>query len=227
MLEMSFRTILTFVILLTLTRLLGKKQLSQLTVFTYITGIVLGEMAGEIIINKDVRILNGILVMTLWCALVIIVEYVSMKSSSLRVLLDDEPTIVIKRGRILEQSLKRQRLNLDDLTMQLRLNQVFSIMDVEYAILEPNGELTVMKKHAKDPLTKEDMHIQPEPVGMPAEIISDGKIVKKNLSELGYSRQDLDTELQKQGVTDIKAVLYAELQQDRSLYIQKRNGAAI
>jgi len=226
MLEMTIRTVLSFIVLLTLTRLLGKKQLSQLTVFTYITGIVLGEMAGEIIINKDVRIINGIYVMTLWCALVVVVEYVSMKSASLRVLLDDEPSIVIKKGLISEKALKKQRLNLDDLTMQLRLNDVFSITDVEYAILEPNGALTVMKKQGKDPVTKEDMNMQPEPVGMPAEIISDGKIVEKNLRELGYSRRDLDNELRRQGVADIKAVLYAELQQDGSLYIQKRNEAA-
>ena len=224
--EMSVRTILSFAVLLTLTRLLGKKQLSQLTVFTYITGIVLGEIAGEIMINKDVSIVHGVFVMTLWCALVIAVEYISLKSSALRVLLDDEPTIVVKKGLINEHALRRQRLNLDDLSMQLRLNQVFSIMDVEYAILEANGALTVMKKQGKDPVTKEDMNIKPEPVGMPSEIISDGKIVEKNLTELGYSREDLDNELQKQGVTDIKAVLYAELQQDRSLYIQKRNGAA-
>ena len=222
MLEMSIRTIISFIVLLTLTRLLGKKQLSQLTVFTYITGIVLGEMAGEIILDKDVPIIHGVYVMTLWCVLVIIVEYISMKSAAARVLLDDEPVIVIKKGQIIEQALKKQRLNLDDLTMQLRLNQAFSIMDVEYAILEPNGALTVMKKQGKESVTKEDMNIRLEPVGMPSEIISDGKIVEKNLPELGYSRQELDSDLQKQGITDIKTVLYAELQQDRSLYIQKR-----
>lgn len=217
------RTILSFIILLALTRLLGKKQLSQLTVFTYITGIVLGEIAGEIIINKEVSIVHGAFALTLWCLLVVVIEYISMKSARVRVLLDDEPEIVIKQGHIMEQSLKRQRLNLDDLTMQLRLNQIFSIIDVEYAILEPNGALTVMKKQGKDPVTKEDMKIPPEPVGMPAEIISDGKIVRKNLRELGYTREELGAELEKQGVTDIKTVLYAELQQDRSLYVQKKN----
>ena len=226
MLSITIRTFIGFIILLALTRLLGKKQLSQLTVFTYITGIVLGEMAGEIIINKDVRIIHGITAMVLWCALVILVEYISMKSAKIRVLLDDEPSIVIKKGQIDEKSLKKQRLNLDDLTMQLRINQVFSIIDVEYAILEPNGALTVMKKQGKDPVTKEDMRIAPGSIGMPCEIISDGNIVEKNLLELGYTREELNNEIGKQGITDIKSILYAELQQDRSLYIQKRNGAA-
>ncbi|MCL2437103.1 MAG: DUF421 domain-containing protein, partial [Clostridiales bacterium] len=108
------------------------------------------------------------------------------------------------------------------LTMHLRLNQVFSIMDVEYAILEPNGALTVMKKPGKDPITREDMCIASDVSGLPSEMIVDGKIVEKNLLELGYTRQQLNDALRTQGITDIKTVLYAELQQDRSLYIQKR-----
>ena len=224
MLDTAIRALLGFAILLTLTRLLGKKQLSQLTVFTYITGIALGSMAAEMVIHKDVRIIDGVVGMGMWCLLVVIIEYISLKSAKARVIMDGEPTIVIKKGQIIEQSLKKQRLNLDDLSMQLRLNQVFSILDVEYAILEPNGALTVMKKSEKNPVTKEDMQIQPGPLGMPSEIIADGKIVEKNLPELGFTRRQLDDELKKQGINDIKTVLYAELQQDRSLYIQKRNG---
>jgi len=222
MLDTAIRTLLGFVILLLLTRLLGKKQLSQLTVFTYITGIALGSMASEMVMQKEVRIIDGLLALTLWSLLVLIIEWMSLKSPVARVLMDGQPTIVIKQGLILEAALRKQRLNLDDLSMQLRLNQVFSIMDVEYAILEPNGALTVMKKSSKKPVTKEDMQILSEPAGLPSEIITDGKIVEKNLAELGYSREQLNAELRKQGVKDVKHIFYAELQQDRSLYIQKR-----
>jgi len=223
MLDTATRTAIGFVLLLVLTRLLGKKQLSQLTVFTYITGIALGNMAGEMILHKDVRVIDGVIGMALWCALAIVIEFVSLKSARARVLLDDEPTIVIKRGQIMEKALKRQRLNLDDLSMQLRMNQVFSILDVEYAVLEPNGALTVMKKQGREAVTKEDMRIIPGSVGMPSEIIADGKVVEKNLPELGLTMQWLDGELQRQGITDVKAILYAELQSDGSLYIQKRD----
>jgi len=223
MLDLVLRTMLGFAILLALTRLLGKKQLSQFTIFTYITGIAIGSMAGEFVIHKDVKIVDGLVVMSLWCVMVYIVEFASLKSSKVRVLLDGEPTIVIKKGQINEKALKKQRLNIDDLTMHLRLNKVFSIMDVEYAILEPNGALTVMKKSDKDPVTKEDMCITPGPVGLPSEIIVDGKIVEKNLLELGYTREKLDFELRIRDITNVKTVLYAELQQDRSLYIQKKS----
>jgi len=222
MLETVLRTLLGFAVLLILTRLLGKKQLSQLTIFTYITGIVLGEMAGMLILDKSIPVADGIIALALWCALVFVIEIISLKSAKARSIMDGEPEIVIKKGRIIAKSLKKQRLNLDDLAMQLRLHQVFSVMDVEYAILEPNGALTVMKKSGLDPVTKEDMQVPPEPVGMPSEIITDGKVVEKNLPELGYTRQELDAELRRQGITKIRDVLYAELQKDRTLYVQKR-----
>jgi len=224
MLDTAIRTLLGFVILLTLTRLLGKKQLSQLTIFTYITGIALGNMVGEMVMYEEVGILKGTTAIAIWCGLVLVVEYASLKSAPLRVLMDGEPTIVVKHGQIVEKTLRKHRLNIDDLSMQLRLNQVFAIVDVEYAILEPNGALTVMKKGDKETLTKGDMQIAPGPVGMPSEVISDGKLVKKNLPELGLSRAEVDAELLRQGVTDIKNVLYAELQPDRSLYVQHRSG---
>ena len=88
MLETSFRTLLGFVVLLVLTRILGKKQISQLSVFTFITGIVLGEMAGEMIINKDTKILDCVLALILWCALVLTVEFISLKSTRAKILLD-------------------------------------------------------------------------------------------------------------------------------------------
>jgi len=223
MLDTALRTLLGFFLLLALTRLLGKKQLSQLTVFTYITGIALGNMAGEMVIHRDVPILNGVVSLVLWCALAIAVELISLKSAKARVLLDDEPAIVVKKGQIIEKALKKQRLNLDDLSMQLRMNQVFSILDVEYAILEPNGALTVLKKSAKDAVTKGDMQIPPEPAALPSEIIADGKVVRKNLPELGYTRQKLEDELRGQGIGGVKDVLYAELQRDGTLYAQKRD----
>jgi len=223
MLDTAIRTVLGFAILLLLTRLLGKKQLSQLTVFTYITGIALGNMASEMVLQKEIPILNAVFALILWSLLVFAIEWLALKSSKARVLMDGEPTIVIKKGIILEQALKKQRLNLDDLTMQLRLNQVFSVTEVEYAILEPNGALTVMRKSGKNPVTKEDMQITPEPVGMPSEIIADGKIVEKNLAELGYSHEQLHSELQRQGIADVKDVVYAELQADGSLHIQQRS----
>ena len=222
MIDVIMRAFIGFAVLLLLTRFLGKKQLSQLTVFTYITGIALGSMASEMIIHDEITITNGVTSMVIWCILSVGVEFVALKNARARILLDGEPAVVIRQGRILEQSLRKHRLNLDDLTMQLRLNNVFTILDVEYAILEPNGALTVMKKSAKESVTKEDMNIPAQGGFLPGELICDGKLVKKNLDEFGLTRKQLDNKLKKQGVKNIKQVFYAEVGQDKSLHIQKR-----
>ena len=219
--DVTIRTLVGFFILLVLTRLLGKKQLGQLTIFTYITGIAIGNMAGDMIIHKDVQLSDGVIGMVLWSVLIFIVEYASLKSAKIRVALDGEPTIVIKKGQILYDQLKKMRLNMDDLGMLLRTNHVFSVLDIEYAILEPNGELSILKKPEKEQIIRQDMQIVTEPIKyLPSEIIVDGKIVHKNLKELGLDSNWVMTQLKKSNILSPKDVFYAELQSDGSLYIQ-------
>ena len=222
-LETSIRTTIGFFVLLLLTRILGKKQLGQLTIFTYITGIALGNMAGDMVVHKDITLTDGITGLTLWSIFTLIVEYISLKSAKVRVLLDGEPTIVIKKGEIMHDKLVSLRLNIDDLTMLLRTNNVFSIRDVEYAILEPNGQLSVLKKDDKEQVTRKDLNLPTKNIlCIPTEIIVDGKLVVANLVEIGQTREWLDQQLKQAGVNSINQVLYAEMQSDGSLYINKK-----
>jgi len=223
-LETTLRTSIGFCILLVLTRLLGKKQLGQLTIFTYITGVALGNIAGDMVVHRDITIADGVTGLVFWGFLTFIVELISLKSSKARVLLDGEPSIVIKKGEIMKDKLKSQRLNIDDLTMLLRTNNIFSIKDVEYAILEPNGQLSVLKKPPLEQITKKDMNIQvTETAHIPIEIIVDGKPVLKNLDEVGHDIKWLDQQLDQANIGSIAEVLYAELQSDGSLYLNRKN----
>jgi len=217
------RTLVGFAVLLILTRLAGKKQIGQMTVFTYITGIALGNMAGDMIIHKDVEIMNGVIGMTLWSALIFLMEYLSLNLPGVRVLLDGEPVLVIKKGVVQAKELKKMRLNMDDLTMLLREKDVFSIREVQYAILEPHGELSVVKKAVKQQACKEDLNLQPqEPAYLPGEIITDGKMIARNLCEFGKSEEWLRQQLAAQRISSAKDVLYAELEEDGTLFVQKR-----
>lgn len=223
-LETSIRTIIGFCVLLILTRILGKKQMGQLTIFTYITGIALGNIAGDMVVHRDITITDGVTGLIVWVILTLIVEYISLKSSKARVLLDGEPTIVIKKGEIMHDKLASQRLNIDDLTMLLRTNNVFSIRDVEYAILEPNGQLSVLKKSDKEQVTRKDLNLPPNNIlYIPTEIIVDGKLVFANLVEIGLTREWLDQQLKQANINSISQVLYAELQSDGNLYFSKKN----
>lgn len=221
--ETLLRTSIGFALLLFLTRVLGKKQLGQLTIFTYITGVAMGNMAGDMIIHRDVAIIDGVISLIVWVLLIFAVEFISLKSSKARVLLDGEPTILIKKGQILQDKLKLQRMNMDDLTMLLRTNNVFSVQDVEYAILEPNGQLSILKKSEKEQPTRKDMNIaMPDLLYIPTEIIVDGKLVPKNLREVGVTQQWIEQQLNKSGIDSMEQVLYAELQGDGTLYISKK-----
>lgn len=222
-LETSFRTIVGFFVLLLLTRILGKKQMGQLTIFTYITGIALGNIAGDMVVHKDISLIDGVTGLAFWAILTLLVEYISLKSSKARVLLDGEPTIVIKKGEIIYDKLSSQRLNIDDLTMLLRTNNIFSVVDVEYAVLEPNGQLSILKKSDKEQVTKKDLNLPSDKIlYIPTEIIVDGKLVDTNLLETGQTYEWLDQQLKQAGISSINQVLYAELQGDGSLYISKK-----
>ncbi len=218
----STRTLVGFIILLILTRSLGKKQLSQMTFFTYITGIALGNIAGDMVVHRDIKVIDGITGMTLWAVLTLIVEFISLKSSKARIFMDGEPTIVIKKGKIIKEAMVSNNLNMDDLSMLLRIKDVFSVSEVDYAILEPNGQLSVLKKEEHESVTKKDSNI---PIGrrlyIPTELVVDGKVVTKNLDELNVSKEWLMTQLKLNGVNSTNEVFYAELQSDGSLYVNK------
>lgn len=221
-LETSLRTLGAFLILLLLTRFLGKKQLSQMTFFTYITGIALGNIAAGMAIHGTVTVVDGITGMTFWALLTIGIEYISLKSPKLRVLMDGEPSIVIKNGKINKKAMASNKLNIDDLSMLLRDKNIFSVQEVDYAILEPNGKLSVLKKIENESVTRKDMQLPVKPrLYLPTELIVDGNIVHKNLTELQLSRAWLEGEVKQSGVQSIKEVMYAEIQYDGSVYIDK------
>lgn len=218
------RTLLGFSVLFFLTRILGKKQLSQMTFFTYITGIALGNIAGDMVVHRDIKLVDGITGITLWAFLTLTIEYIALKSAKARILLDGEPTIIIKQGKINEKAMKSNKLNMDDLTMLLRIKNIFSITEVDYAILEPNGQISVLKKVENENVTNKNAGIPLTPRRfLPSELVVDGRLVKKNLTELSLSEDWLANELRKKGISRFEEVFYAELQSDGTVVAEKRS----
>ncbi|MCL2286918.1 MAG: DUF421 domain-containing protein [Firmicutes bacterium] len=212
MLEVLLRVVMGFAILLLLVRIIGNKQLGQLNVFTYISGIVIGSMVADIILHSDIKFWRSMHGVALWVALAICVEFASLKSVKAREMLDGQPIILIKKGKIQFPALKKERLNIDDLTMMLRTNSVFSVADVDYAILEPNGDLSVLKKQEITP--RQQKYI-------PTTIIIEGKIIAKNLKELNLSDSWLDNALNRLNILDKTDIMYAEILEDGQLHVQK------
>jgi uncharacterized membrane protein YcaP (DUF421 family) len=222
--EMIVRTTVTFAVLLFLARLLGKEQLSQLTFFNYITGITIGSIAGEIVAHDDTHYFNAIISLIWWSILTVLVSYISLKSSRAKAILDDKPMIIIKNGKILEQELKKSRLPIGDLNMLLRIQGIFSVKDVHFAVVETNGELSVFKKVAQQNATKQDVKAQIVlPKYMPTTIIADGKIIEKNLPDQNLNEEWVLKQLKKHGVNSVQQVFYAEIESDGSIYVDLRD----
>jgi len=211
MLEISTRVLIGFLILLILVRIIGNKQLGQLNIFTYISGIVIGSMVSDIILHRDIKFWVSMFGVALWVGFAICVELISLKSVRVRELLDGQPIILIKKGKILYNALKKERMNIDDLTMMLRTNNIFSVLEVDYAILEANGDLSVFKKQAK-----------PQKY-MPTTIITDGRVIAKNLKELNITEKWLNDTLEDLNIKNKSSVLYAEIQEDGRLHVQTKD----
>lgn len=224
--DIAIRTITSFVFLLILTRFLGKKQISHITLFNYITGIAFGSIAASTAVDTQISVKSGLIGLVLWTMLTFLVGKLSLEFPKLRVLLDGEPTIVIKRGKILEKAMKSMHLNMDDLSMLLREKDIFSISEVDYAILEPHGKLSVLKKVENEQVTMKDMELSTDPrMYMPTEVIVDGRIVTKNLKDLNLSVKWLEEELRKTGyvLSQLNQIFYAELQSDGKIHVDKRS----
>jgi uncharacterized membrane protein YcaP (DUF421 family) len=219
-LEVIFQTLLAFAAILIYTRILGKQQVGQLTFFEYINGITFGSIAAALATDIDPdRTWLHFLGLTLFAALTWGAGYVALVSRPARKLISGEPTVVIHNGKILERNMRKMRYNIDELAMQLRQKNVFDIADVEYAILEPNGNLSVLLKSQKRPLTPADLQVPTEYEGVPTELIVDGEILFENLKQINLDEKWLEQQLKAQGVEDISQVDYAVLRSNGSLYV--------
>lgn len=222
--EMLIRSTCAFAAILLLARIIGKKQLSQLTFFHYVTGITFGSIAAEISAQVETPFLDGLVSLIWWTVLTIFVSFLSLKSKKARVLFDDKPMILIHSGIIMADNLKKSRLHTDELTMLLREQSIFSLDEVLYAVFETNGQLSVMKKPAYETATKQDVKVDISlPELIPTEVISDGKVILENLIELNLTEEWLLKKLHKKNINSPADVYFAQILGNGSLYISMKN----
>lgn len=213
------RSLISFIVFLLLTRLMGKRQVSQLTFFDYIVGITIGSIAAEMSFDQNVRIINGITSLLIWGLIPFILAIISLKSRTFQQLIDGKPTIIIKNGEILEKSMKKVFLSIEELMLLLREKNIFKISDVEIAILETNGQLSVLKKTSQQPVTPQMLKMVLKQEKAPTLLIVDGQILYKNLATLGYTEEWLMKEIRKQGATNTDEVFLAQVSSDGELFV--------
>ncbi|MEW6183219.1 MAG: DUF421 domain-containing protein [Bacillota bacterium] len=222
LLEIFIRAVAAFAGVIFITRLIGKSQVGQLTVSDYVNGIVIGSIAAGLATDVKESPWYYVLGLIVFAGLTILVQYAGLKYRPARKIFGDEPTVVVHNGMILEKIMARMRYNVDDLTMQLREKGYFNVADVEFAVAEPNGELSVLPKTQKRPLTPQDLSVPTKYEGVPSELIVDGVVILQNLVQNHLTEEWLLKELEKQGVFSIKDVVYASLDTEGKLYVDKK-----
>ncbi|MBW9173153.1 DUF421 domain-containing protein [Clostridium estertheticum] len=214
-----FRSIVTYFVLLSFTRVMGRKQISQLTYFDYIVGITIGSIAGESAVNNNVKISDILISISIWSLLTILISEITLKNIKLRLLIDSEPLLIIDKGKVIYKNMKKARYNMGDLLMQLRNKDVFYITDVEIAVLEPDGKLSVLKKVEQTAVTVGDMNIKKSKTGMMVDIVLDGNILSSHLSLIQKDEKWVMSQLKARNIDNIKDVIFAGVQPDEQIYI--------
>jgi uncharacterized membrane protein YcaP (DUF421 family) len=208
--DVIIRSFLFILVLFLITKLVGKKQISQISFFEYVSGITIGSIAAEVITGLESNIFYGVMTILIFGLTTLFVDFTSLKSKKFRDLVEGKGSVLIKDGKILEEELKRERYSIDELTTLLRKQNVFRVADVEFAVLEPSGDLSVLLKKENRPVTPKDLGLIVANEKEPQTVIMDGKILNDPLAQSGKSRAWLFLELDKLGVT-LENVFFAQI----------------
>jgi uncharacterized membrane protein YcaP (DUF421 family) len=195
------RSLIFLLLLFITTKILGKKQISELSFFEYVVGITIGSIAGEVVTGLESNMYHGALAICVFGFITFLVNFLSIKSKKFSDLVEGKGTVVIKDGKILENNLKKEKYTIDELSALLRAKDIFRVADVEFAVLEPRGNLSALLKKENRPLTPKDLQMKMAKEKEPQTVIMDGNIMDEPLRWSGKGRGWLYTELEKQGVT--------------------------
>ncbi len=223
MIIILIRSLLLYVFALIGMRVMGKGEFSEMQPFEVVIILMIAELAALPMEDVGVPLVNGFVAISTLVFVQILISYINLKSQKARGLICGKPSVLINKGLINEKELKRLRININDLVEQLRIKEYPIIDDVDFAILETNGDLSVIPKPNKRPVTVEDIHKQPYYEGLPVSVIIDGYVNYDNLHKLNLTKSWLDHTLKEHEINDEKNVLFAYIDKNKQIYIHRKN----
>ena len=214
----AIKVVVGFTSLYIILILTGRTSISQLTPFHFVFIMLLDDFFGHIIYENKLHIFKYLYAVCLWTLLMIIIEFLTRKFTKIRLFIHGKPIIVIQNGIIDRKAIKKARLDLNQLLSMLRQKSVFSVREVEFALIETNGQISIaLKSNYKNP-TIEDLNLRVEQVTIPVTLIIDGKIIRDNVKECGFNEKWLVNEINNRGF-DLKNIFYAEWKRNEGLHI--------
>lgn len=207
MLITFFRAIFLYIVVLIVMRLMGKREIGQLQPFELAISIMIADLAATPMTESGIPITNGIMPILGLLVMHLIISMINIKSTKAREIICGKPSLLIFRGKIDQKVLKKERFTINELEERLRDNNIFNIGDVEYAILETSGQVTVIPKPNKKPVTPEDLNIEAKYEGIPYDLVVDGKVEYENLKKIGKNYTWLQKQTEKFGIKPEDALI--------------------
>ncbi|MDX9871092.1 MAG: DUF421 domain-containing protein [Clostridia bacterium] len=220
MLILALRTLILYLLVILVMRIMGKPQIGQLQPYELVVTIMISELAAVAMADTDIPLFSGIIPIITLMLGQITLAYWSLKNEKARAIICGQPSILVEKGIIKESELRRLRMNLNDLLEQLRVNNFPNIAEIDYAVLETNGDLSIIPKAPFRPVTVQDLNLNPPNPGLPLTLIIDGVIIKHNLEIANLTEEQLLLSVQGQGVDNIKDLFFASIDSTGQIFWQ-------
>ena len=221
--NICFRTILVLIILFFITKMMGKKQISELNFFDYVVGITIGSIAADISLDIEKNMIAGIAALFIYGFVSYIISFVSIKSILARRFFIGVPTVLVEKGKIIESGLKKSKIDVNDLLMEARENGYFNLDEIDYALMEVNGNISFLPKEKEKPVTKRDMKIKCSNEGLTVNAIIDSKYMANNMKAINKDKEWLDHELKVNGYDNYDNILLATIDNNYKVTIYEKN----
>jgi uncharacterized membrane protein YcaP (DUF421 family) len=209
-----------------LTKLMGYRQMSQMSMFDYVNGITIGSIAAEMATSLDKNFTQPLIAMIVYAVAAILLSWISSKSMGARRVIEGTPLILLNHGELYWENLKKAKIDVSEFLVQCRVSGYFDVSKLETAILEGNGKISFLPKVSDRPVTPSDMKLSPEQDYMVANVILDGKIMKENLKHTGKDEKWLLHQIKSQGAAGVEEVLLAtcDLSDQVTVFLKTNQG---
>ena len=216
------RTIVMAIIIFFLTKLLGKKQISQLSFFDYIVGITIGSTVADISLDIEKNFMGGIVSLVIFVMIAYFISVITMKSIAARRFLVGVPTVLVEKGKIIESGLKKSKLDVNELLAEARIEGYFDLEEIDYAFMEINGAISFLPKEKDKPVTKRDVKIKCDKGGLTVNAIIDGIYMENNMKAIDKDKKWLDHELKVQGYDEYDDILLATIDTNYKVTVYRK-----
>ena len=205
LLQVAMTSVVSFLVLFFLAKIMGHRQIAQLSVFDYINGITIGSIAAELATELE-KPLRPLLAMVIYALLTVLLEALALKYQRLRKFISGTPSIILDNGKLYRENMKKARLDLTEFLIQCRQQGYFDLGAIQTAVYESDGRLTILPVAERRPATPEDLGVAPEKEQFFTEVIMDGRILGGNLQRMGVNETWLEKQLRAQGYHSAKEI---------------------